>query len=83
MVGSVARASRSTDVAAPVRSELNTASDWAVTVTSSVTEAALRLRLTSAPTPSVTNTFFAVFGWKPAKEAVTLYGPPTLMPGMS
>ena len=56
-VGSVASVSRLTAVAAPVRAELNTALDSAVTVTVSVTEIGLTSMLRSVETPRLISTF--------------------------
>ena len=83
-VGSVASVSRFTDVEAPVRPELNTVSDCAVTVTVSVTEIGLTLTLRSVATPRLISTFSTVSGAKaavpvPVNATVTEYGPPTRM----
>ena len=72
MVGSVWRTSRLIVVAAPVRAELNTSEDWAVTVTSSVIAAWPRVNSRSFATPRLTITSFWVIGWKPVRLAVTL-----------
>ena len=61
-VGSVASVSRLTAVAAPVRAELNTALDSAVTVTVSVTAMFLTLKLRSVATPRLISTFSTVSG---------------------
>ena len=61
-VGSVASVSRLTEVAAPVRAELNTALDSAVTVTVSVTAIGLTLMLRSVATPRLISTFSTVSG---------------------
>ena len=55
-VGSVAISSRLTEVAAPVRAELNTVSDCAVTVTVSCTEMARTVIGRSVATPRLTMT---------------------------
>ena len=64
MVGSDAMVSRLTAVAEPVRSELNTASDCAVTVTVSVTEMARTVNSRSVATPRLTSMFSSVCGSK-------------------
>src|SRR5688500_11424290 len=84
MVGSVASTSRFTAVAAPVRVELNTVSDCAVTVTVSVTAISLTLTLMSVETPRLISIFSTVSGAKaappePVYATVTEYGPPTRM----
>jgi hypothetical protein len=61
-VGSVASVSRFTDVAAPVRAELNTASDCAVTVTVSCTAICLTSKVRSVATPRLTSMFSCVSG---------------------
>ena len=81
MVGRFCRTSRLTAVAAPVRAELNTSDVCAVTVTSSVMAAWLRVSWRSVATPRLTITSLTDCGWKPVSVAVTLYGPPTRMPG--
>src|SRR3990172_834920 len=82
MLGSVASASRLTVVAGAVRGELKMAEESAVTVTSSVTATVVKLNLRSVATPRLAMTSLVVWGWKPLRETVTVYGPPTLMPGM-
>ena len=83
-VGIDASVSRLTDVAAPVRPELNTVSDCAVTVTVSVTAICLTSKLRSVATPRLTSMFSWVSGAKaappvPGYATVTEYGPPTRM----
>src|SRR5688500_4481342 len=80
--GSVARASRVICVAAPVRSELKTASEvGAVTVTSTAIERTMKSR--SVATPRLTMMSSWVCASNPDAPAVgatvTLYGPPTRM----
>ena len=80
-VGSVARSSRVTAVAAPVRLVLNTGSIVAVTVTTSATAATFNLNARSVDTPRLTETPSLISVLKPASAALTLYGPPTRTPG--
>ena len=75
-VGMDASVSRLTEVAAPVRPELNTVSDCAVTVTVSLTEMFLTSNLTSVATPRLISMFSWVCGAKaaapvPVKATVT------------
>ena len=71
-VGSVASVSREMAVAAPVRAELNTASDCATTVTSSVTASVRSVSVRSLVTPRLTNTSLVTAGWNPWRELVTV-----------
>ena len=73
---------RAIAVAAPVRAELNTGSDSATTVTVSDTATVRSVSVKSAATPRLTNTSLVTDGWKPSSDAVTVYGPPTRMPGI-
>ncbi len=75
-VGSVASVSRLTAVVAPVRDELNTVSDCAVTVTVSCTEICFTLKTRSVATPRLISTFSCVSGANaavpvPVKATVT------------
>ena len=72
MVGRFWMTSRLMAVAAPVRAELNTSDDEAVTVTSSVRAAWPRVSTRSLATPRLTTTSFTVCGWKPLRVAVTV-----------
>jgi hypothetical protein len=83
MVGSVASSSRVTAVAAPVRPELKTGSLVPTTVIVSETEATLRPKTRSCVTPRLTERLFFASVVNPGIDAVTVYGPPTLMPGMT
>ncbi len=80
IVGSVARVSRLSVVAAPVLFEPNTGSEVPTTVTSSEAVTAFRLSTRSVATPRFRNTPSSVWGWNPCSSALTVYGPPTLMP---
>ena len=80
-VGSVASSSRSTAVAAPVCVELNTGSLRPTTVTVSAIVATFSLNSRSVAVPRLTVTFSFTSLLNPVRDAVTLYGPPTLMPG--
>ena len=85
IVGSVASVSRLSDVAAPVRSELKTASDCAVTVTSSAIDRTMKSR--SVATPRLTTMFVLRLRLEGRRlvgpfATVTEYGPPTRMPGI-
>ncbi len=82
IVGSVASSSRVTDVAAPVRVELNTASAVPTTVIVSATAATFSAKSRSEVTPRFSETLFFTSVVKPCSVAVTLYGPPIRMPGM-
>ena len=66
IVGSEAMTSRFTDVAAPVRAELNTVSDCAVTVTITSTLIGFTSKTRSEATPRLTSTFSCVVGSKAA-----------------
>ena len=79
-VGSTASSSRDTDVAAPVRVELNTGLDSLVTVTVSATVATPRLNDKSCTTPRVSVIAVCSSERNPDNAAVTLYGPPMRMP---
>jgi hypothetical protein len=86
-VGRVAISRRVTAVAAPVRYELNTGSSCADTVMLSCTAIAATAKLTSVDTPRLMRISVLVWGSNavppcPVKAAVTLYGPPTRMPGI-
>ena len=86
-VGIVAMSARLTDVDAPVREELNTGSTCAVTVISSCTAIGCTEKTRSVPTPRLTMMSTCVSGANavppaPTYATVTLYGPPTLMPGI-
>ena len=86
-VGIVAMSDRLTDVDAPVREELNTGSTCAVTVISSCTAIGCTENRRSVPTPRLTMMSTCVSGVNavppaPTYATVTLYGPPTLMPGI-
>src|SRR3954470_4840491 len=83
IVGSVARSSRITAVAAPVRPELNTGSLCPTTVMVSATLAILREKSRSWVTPRLTDMLFFASDVKPGSDAVTVYGPPTRMPGIT
>src|SRR4029450_12582186 len=81
IVGSNAISERLTDVAAPVRAELKTVSDCAVTVTVSCTEIERTVIGRSVATPRLTCTSDCVNGSKgagpaPGKREVTGWGPP-------
>ncbi len=72
IVGSVASALRPTVVAAPVRAELKTSDDCAVTVTSSLTVTLLSCSTRSVAVPRLTITSCCGLGWKPPRFAVTV-----------
>jgi hypothetical protein len=77
MVGSSAISERLTEVAAPVRAELNTVSDCAVTVMVSCTEIDRTVMGKSVATPRLTCTSVCVNGSKaalpdPVKATVTV-----------
>ena len=59
-------------VAAPVRAELNTASDSATTVTVSDTASVRSVSVRSLVTPRLTNTSLVTAGWNPSSELVTV-----------
>ena len=83
-VGIAARTSRETDVAGPVRPELNTASAAVpTTVTASDTPAIFSWKDRSRPMPRLTVMLSWTSGLKPESSAVILYGPPTRIPGMT
>ncbi len=69
-VGSIASSSRVTDVAAPVRVELNTGLVSPMTVTVSATLASASLNDTSCTTPSVSETLFFASARNPDSAAV-------------
>jgi len=69
-------------VAAPVRWELNTGSATPTTSTVSATAATFSAKSTSCVMPSDRAMLSLLSSVKPASDAVTLYGPPTRMPGM-
>ena len=72
IVGMVARTSRSTEVAAPVRLVLKIEEDSAVTVTSSVAATVLRVSARSVATPRLTITSLVTWGRKLVSETVTV-----------
>ncbi len=82
-VGSEARSSRVIAVAAPVCVELKTASLVPTTVTVSATAAGFSEKLRSSATPSDSVMLLWTSVANPVSEAVTVYGPPTRMPGMT
>jgi hypothetical protein len=82
MVGSVARSSRVTDVAAPVCCELKIGSVAPMTVIVSETAAIFSVKLRSVDAPRLTLTSSFTSFANPLSAAVILYGPPTRIPGM-
>ena len=71
IVGSVARSSRITEVAAPERVVLNTGSEVPTTVTVSATPAGFSEKSRSWVTPSVSVMLFRTSGENPPSDAVT------------
>ena len=69
-------------VAAPVRAELKTSDDCAVTVTSSASATSPRTSDRSVAVPRLTITSRSGPASKPSSVTVTVYGPPTLRPGI-
>src|SRR5262249_59793523 len=82
MVGSVARSSRITAVAAPVCDVLNTGSLDPTTVIVSEIVATFSENSRSCATPSDSERLFLTSVVNPLNCAVTVYGPPTRMPGI-
>src|SRR5262245_47401877 len=82
IVGSAARSSRITAVAAPVCVELKTGSLCPTTVIVSETAATFSVNSRSCATPSASVSAFFTSEVKPVSCAVTVYGPPTRIPGI-
>ena len=82
IVGSAASSSRDTAVAAPVRVELNTGLLSPMTVTVSAMAATFNVNSRSCVTPRLSETLSFAALVNPVSDPVTLYGPPTLIPGM-
>ncbi len=80
--GRVASAGRATVVAAPVRAELNTSDERAVTVISAASATSPRTSDRFVAVPRFTMTSRRSPASKPSSVTVTVYRPPTLRPGI-
>jgi hypothetical protein len=82
IVGSDARSSRITAVAAPVCDELNTGSLVPTTVIVSEIDATFSVNSRFCVTPRLSERLFWTAVVKPVSAALAVYGPPTRIPGM-